>query len=131
MRLLRGVTIGLLSVAAIQAVASFALLSWAIPRFGNPPMLGNGAARVAGQLRELSQQDPAGFESIVGVDQTFLWFFHGHMHGVELVLAGGFALALSAAASLVFAALLFFGFRASQGPAPNISLKRTNQSLRD
>lgn len=115
MRPTRVVIVGLLFLAALQAVAAFELLSWSMPLFGDPPILGNGARDAARQLGELARQYPDGFKRISTIDRTFLWLFHRQLEAVLFALGAGIALALSAFASLLFAALLFRGSRARLG----------------
>lgn len=110
-RTTRLVVFALALLAALQAYAALEL-TWSVPLFGDPPMLGNGASRVAGHLRELSQQHPDGFKYIPGIDRTFLWFFNRHGEGVLLSLVAGLAFAFSAATDILFAVLLFRGSRA-------------------
>lgn len=131
MRLLRSVAIGLAAVSLIQAVAAVVLLCWAFPCFFNPTMLGNNAERVARRTSELSQLDPEAPSGLAGVDQSFLWYFWGHIEGVALAVAGEVVLSLSAVLSLAFSSILFLALRSWQGPAPNDSLKRADQSLHD
>jgi hypothetical protein len=108
------VVFGLAIMAALQSVAAFELLAWADPLFGDPPILGNGAARAADHLRELSQQNPEGFRYIPNIDRTFIWLFHRHSEGVLLCLVAGLAFAFSATVNIVFLLLLLRARRIKQ-----------------
>ena len=95
----------LLALASLQVASSLLLLNWALPLFGDPPVLGNGIASAAQSLRELTEQHPVAFQRVAWVPDHLQWLFYRHLEGVLMVLGASVALLGSAAVTSVIAVL--------------------------
>lgn len=81
----------LASLAVVQAIVGLVLLSWALPLFVDPPLLGNGVAARARELQELALA-PGASPRLSGIGEHYRWLFWRSTEGVEAGLAASVAL---------------------------------------
>jgi hypothetical protein len=105
----------LAAVASIQGIVALVVLSWAIPLFFDPPLLGNGISHRARELQEIVESQAAG-SILEGIADHYRWLFWRHTEGVQASLLASIVLLGASTTTWV---VLFLQLRA----APRIQTK--------
>ena len=124
MNFLRIQAICLFTLALLQVASAFFVLSWALPLFGSPPVLGNGIASASYKLGQIAAQHPDEFKHITWVPEHLRWLFARHSEGVFYALGCAVALLGSATATMLLVCLQISKFHLNSGgvePSPNSS----------
>lgn len=87
----------LVCIAIAQMIVSACILSWALPLFANPPILGNGIEHAAQLIRELAQSSPDE-QRIAAISQHLRWLFARHHEGVLVAIGASGVLLMGAVA---------------------------------
>lgn len=92
----------LLACSFAQAGLAALMLTWSLPLFFNPPLLGNGVASGAYQIETLAPETAAG-KRIRGAAAHYRWLFERHTEALVIVIGASVLLLTLAAITLLIA----------------------------